>query len=244
MLKQWRRDTVWKHLSDYVPKLPCGSVRKNRCQNAKMNHDGRWSYFSFCASDSGSLIILRMFFSQICAWRCTKHYEILSLQWARIKLEPEHLSAPAGCGWRGPNWIAAISGVTWRPEFSLSMRCFEVILQSPFALFLFYVKFQGSWSDVVSIYDTYIVYDSYIVLSLPRALPEQFIRPPRLMCEISESGVRAHDGATEVSLNRRLFQSLDALKSMGKPWKTIKPPTKTVNDPWNFIKTSLEQSED
>jgi hypothetical protein len=32
--------------------------------DAKMDHDGRWSYFSFCASDSESLIILRMFFSK------------------------------------------------------------------------------------------------------------------------------------------------------------------------------------
>ena len=29
-----------------------------------MDHDGRGPYFSFCASDSESLIILRMFFSK------------------------------------------------------------------------------------------------------------------------------------------------------------------------------------
>ena len=61
------------------------------------------------------------------------------------------------------------------------------------------------------------------------------------MCEISECGVRAHDGATEVSLNRRLFQSLDsldALKSMGKPWENHGKPWKTMENHGKHYQTS------
>ena len=73
-------------------------------------------------------------------------------------------------------------------------------------------------------------------------LGQKPLRSPRLMCEISECGVRAHDGATEVSLNKRLFQRLDA-QIHGKPSNLQQKPSKIHEISSKLVLSKVKTSE-